>query len=238
MMTNFRPVRWKLGTLFLFTFFYIQAQSQLSTSNFDEMSTVLSEGRPFEKMSLSSSLQYLENLSIDPDSMIYSIKEREKRNIFYQLKAALVFGPTSDESPFIGADVVNGISFYDFAMVGVGAGLRFPFNREVIAAPLFLDLRLTFTQNQVNPFLELGWGGTFQPNSNYENSGQFYQAQAGVIIRGKSRLSYLVSMGYESFDIKYKENTRSLTGSYYNSYQRDAEKETISSISVNFGLIF
>lgn len=177
----------------------------------------------------------MEELFTDQDSL----KDTPKRQtISYQGKGNGTLGFYSSRSGSFGIDFVNSISFYDYVAIGIGAGVRIPFNYRVITAPVYADLRLSLSQKKIAPILEVGWGGTFQADLNYENAGQILLIQAGVKIKSKQNFAYLITMGYEDYDIIVSGKSKRNSNSNTLSFSLTPEEVSIPSITLSFGILF
>ncbi len=158
--------------------------------------------------------------------------------IYYQGILSGGFGRATEGPSGIKVNFINGIGIENHASIGLGIGARFP-NDESVIVPVFLDMRARILNTKVSPAVGFGIGGCFQPDQDWENSGQIFFIEAGIHVNGVKHTGVMITVGYETYEIFQKltsVSSFSSNGGLYISPSR--RRQTVQSITLNFSLMF
>ncbi len=151
------------------------------------------------------------------------------------LEPGVAVGVDYNEVEMAKIDVVNGIRFNPYIALGLGTGIR-SYN-EVLAVPIFLDLRVNFIKTRVSPYLSLGLGYSLALDET--ELGAFAQPAIGISYRiGKATAMHIgLSLIAQSFT---EESVYSNYNYYYGTTTYDSQSydEVLYSVGLNVGFSF
>ena len=129
----------------------------------------------------------------------------------------------------------HGYQFNPYLFLGVGTGIHYYTEAEVIAEPLFIDLRATILDNSASPFfgLKTGYSLFYNTDDFYTEDGGFYLAPSfGVrFLTGSGKKAVNLSIGYSAQWAKMA-YCDPYSGYWYSS------TENIGGFSLKFGIEF
>lgn len=136
-------------------------------------------------------------------------------------------------------NVINGFQLDPFFSIGLGTGLRFyTFDSEALI-PLFIDLRATFNENKVTPFVALGAGYSLDVGHGFSGIGLFLNPSAGISFKISERNAMHIGLNYEMQRFSYT-RTDYTFNTYTGRYQPSYSTHTANSgaFGLNVGISF
>ena len=120
------------------------------------------------------------------------------------IEAGYDIGIISFWSPGFGMDrekieIINGLRLTPFISLGVGTGLHyyFDFDNKKTWVPIFINMKVNFTEKRLSPILSLRGGYSFDFKNNFENIGFLVNSFIGVKYKIWSKFSLNAGVGLE-----------------------------------------
>lgn len=101
------------------------------------------------------------------------------------------FGTGSYGEGRIELNTVHGYQFMPYLFAGVGAGVHYYFDSEVVAIPIFADVRADILNNSISPFVEMRLG--YSP---YDVQGVYFNPSVGCRFAMSGIKAINASIGY------------------------------------------
>lgn len=159
----------------------------------------------------------------------------EPRPVHYQGFISAGFGIKLENDHFFKINFINGIGFSDVFSMGIGIGERIPLDGQGMVTPVFFDTRLRPLATKVSPLTVFGIGLTYQPSKEWAHAGRILYFEAGVSIKTRRSSSFLITIGYETFD-RFVEEVGG--GNFSNWSGTSMERATVSALTLNLTVGF
>jgi hypothetical protein len=102
-----------------------------------------------------------------------------------------------NDDDVVNIDFVNSLRLGDGFALGLGIGGRFYDNdRNII--PVYLNIKMEFTQTKVIPFISLGLGHSFDASNQFEQYGLWFGGRLGVLIKLTPKMRLNLDFGGEN----------------------------------------
>jgi hypothetical protein len=128
-------------------------------------------------------------------------------------------------------NIINGYQINPYFSVGIGTGLRYYYDSEDALVPVFLDLRTTFLNKKVSPYIALGAGYSYEPTDNFEGVGYLLNPSIGLNFMISKNSAMNIGLGYEMQRMNIFRRI---------SFEEPGYKKNINigAISLNTGILF
>lgn len=94
-------------------------------------------------------------------------------------------------------NVINGIQINPHLYIGQGLGFRYYIESDVVAVPIFVDIRTHFINKKISPYLSLDIGYTLNASDDFSGMGLIVAPTAGASFKFTKNFGLLVGLGYE-----------------------------------------
>lgn len=135
--------------------------------------------------------------------------------------------------------IINGYQFNPHLSLGLGTGLNFYIEEERISMPLFADLRVSFLDKRVSPYIAMNLGYSFDLTNDFEPSGLLFLPMGGVRFKFSEKMSMNIGLGfgiqgyrYDTYDYGYDYDY------YYGGTQQPNGRKTGYDVLFNFRVGF
>ncbi|MDR2844205.1 MAG: hypothetical protein LBV57_06110 [Candidatus Symbiothrix sp.] len=190
--------------------------------------------------------QSLKIETVDRNVFVYKIDEIEKmtkevveqRRIAYQsspnsgYKGVLDMGYSAGVGKYgfnrVNWNFINGVQINPYFSIGLGLGLRYYFDDEVLFVPIFADFRVNFTDNDVSPYFALDAGYSLG-----KEGGPLLNPTFGMSFKGPGKSAFIIGIGYEVQKVTFAYG-------YYSRYDYYSYTDRVNSgaLSLKLGVTF
>lgn len=118
----------------------------------------------------------------------------------------------------------HGYQFNHYLYTGLGAGIHYYFNSDVIEIPIFTHIRSEFLSNAISPFIDFKIGYTV-----FDSPGFYMTPSLGCRFAFRNNGGISIGIGY---------TMQKLTYYYYNYYDSFSSKENCGGFSIKIGFDF
>lgn len=126
-------------------------------------------------------------------------------------------------------NVINGIQINPHLYIGQGLGFRYYIESDVVAMPIFVDIRTHFINRKISPYFSLDIGYTLNASDDFSGMGLIVAPTAGASFKFTKNFGLLVGLGYEM--------QKADTISYYY-YYYDYKNVNFGAINLHVGITF
>lgn len=127
-------------------------------------------------------------------------------------------------------NIIYAYQFNPYFSVGGGTGIRYYFDGDGVLIPFFAEIKGTFLDNDVSPYLALDLGYSFDASDSFTGFGFLFSISGGVSFNAGDNLKMHAGLGYEAQKFKYSYS--------YGPYYSDSGSGNLGAISLNVGLTF
>ena len=143
------------------------------------------------------------------------------------MELGLQLGYGEFDNTRIKLDYINSFILNPYFSIGIGTGIRYYFHE--IINPLFVDMRVNFTDSKVTPYISTAAGYSFDLQGG-QGGGYLFNPMIGLSFKGSKDFAFNLGFGYEL------QRTRVFNQSYYG--DKSTTTETSVALSVIIGFSF
>ncbi len=122
----------------------------------------------------------------------------------YALETGYVFGVGNNSKDYLKLNAMYGYRFTPCVSLALGTGLSYNLTAEDALIPLFTTLKVNLINKSISPYLDLGFGYSFDITKSIEIEGVYPLLNLGAGMRFKLKDKYALNVGIGYDKQRYK----------------------------------
>jgi len=164
----------------------------------------------------------VKTVSLDPSQGDYMKNSGLKKGHRGIIEIGYQFGVGNYAEDRIKLNFINGGQINPYVFIGGGVGLRYYFDSDVVATPIFIHPRFNFTKGKISPYGAISLGYTLNASDDFAGLGLLVSPSTGVTFNVSEKVNLNVGLSYEMQAVK----------AYYGG------SEKFGALSLDFGISF